>query len=93
MPKYEAHVTCPREASDEVRKVGELTGWKFSAFDADPIMGDKPFCYLTSYSQDVYRLRAESDALARLLAQHGVQVLREKIERIVFDTKTGVDEI
>ena len=93
MAKFEAHVTCERAQALEVQRFGELTDWRFSAFDADPMLGDKPYCYLTQYSTDAEVLLVEMHTLVRLLIQAGVVVLREKIERIVYDTKTGVDEI
>lgn len=92
MPKFEAHITCHIEHAVRVEMFGTLMGWKFSRIDGDALMGAKPYCYLTCYSIQYEILRAEVDAASRNLAQMGVPVLREKIEQIVYDTKTGVDE-
>lgn len=92
MAKYEAHITCPREQSEKL-KIFCIDGWKYSAFDADPIMGDKPFAYLTAYDADSGLLLMRMNYLTKLLRQVGITILREKIERIIYDTKTGVDEI
>ncbi len=56
-------------------------------------MGDKPYVYLTAYSPDAHNLRRAMEIVASALRVAGVDVLREKIERIVFDTKTGVNEL
>lgn len=93
MPKYEAHITFNRSDIDAVRHEAGPNGWKLSAFDADPLMGDKPFIYLTAYSSDAEQLLASTRHMKGFLAKKGVISLREKIERIVYDTKTGVNEL
>lgn len=94
MAKYEAHITCPRDQSEQIKRTAEaFSSWKYSAFDADPIMGDKPFAYLTSYDTDERNLLERTNNLAKVLENNGVTVLRQKIERIIYDTKTIVNEI
>ncbi len=93
MAKFEAHITCPREKSDDVKQFAGLTGWSFSAIDGDPVMGKQAYCYLTAYRPVAEELLAEMAKLSHLLLEANVPVLREKIERIIYDTKTGVDEI
>jgi hypothetical protein len=96
MPKYEAHITCPREEGGRVMRLCEeerITSWGFSAFDADPVLGDKPYFYLTMYSGDEKLLKKATNLMAAMLTQKGVSVIRQKIERIIYDTKTEVDEI
>jgi hypothetical protein len=91
--KFESHITCRREQRDSVERVGLARGWKGSAIDPDPIMGDKPYCYLTAYDSDVDRLKVQMEATAEALLREGLDVLRCKIERIVYDTKTDVNEL
>lgn len=96
MPKFEAHITCPREEGGgimELLRKKQITSWGFSAFDADPVLGDKPYFYLTMYSADEKLLKKAANLMAALLTQEGHSVLRQKIERIIYDTKTEVDEI
>jgi hypothetical protein len=88
--KFEAHITCPREASREV-EVSLTEGWVFSAIDGDPVMGKQAYCYLTAYDTDAQLLLERVTAKAAYLRLQGVEVLREKIEEIIYDTKTGVD--
>lgn len=93
MPKFEAHITCLRSEGEMVQKFCELTGWTYSQIDGDPIMGKRAYCYATAYREDGHVLLAETSALARNLEQAGVTVLREKVEQIMYDTKTGVNEL
>jgi hypothetical protein len=93
MAKFEAHITCPREQADAVRAIGALEGWTFSQIDGDPIMGAGVKCYLSAYSTHAVRLLAEMRDVERSLALAGLTVLRTKVEQILFDSKTGVDEI
>lgn len=88
--KFEAHITCPRAASAAVEaRSGEH--WKFSAIDGDQVMGKQPYCYLTAYSTNSQELLGRVIAMGALLRADGIEVLREKVEEIIYDTKTGVD--
>lgn len=91
--KFECHITCGINHATAVRAVGVQTSWKYSAFDADPLMGARPFAYLTDYGRDAQELLARAQAVGRLLEDSGVPVLRIKVERIVFDSRTGVNEL
>lgn len=93
MAKFEAHITCNRADAQRVAQIGKGEGWSYSAFDADPIMGDKPYSYLTAYSKDQFDLLARMQSTCARLEYDGVHVLRSKIERIVYDTKTNFNEL
>jgi hypothetical protein len=93
MPKFEAHLTLPKADRDIASFVGETTGWTFSEIDGDPLMGAKPYCYLTAYEPDATLLLSRMRGVAHSLRQRGVAVLREKVEQIIYDTKTNVNEI
>lgn len=91
--KFESHVTCDVADAIVVERVANQAGWKFSRIDGDALMGAKPHCYLTAYSPDAQTLKDDMDVVVELLKFNHVPVLRQKIERIIFDTKTGVDEL
>lgn len=95
MAKYEAHITCPRSDGKKIKKFIDAfePGWKYSAFDADPLMGNKPFAYLTAYDPSPVSLLRRMTNIVSVLGDLDITVLRQKIERIVYDTKTKVDEI
>ena len=88
--KFEAHITCPREASDRVEHFA-IPGWSFSVIDGDPIMGKRAYCYLTCYDTDAQRTKDRVRSMASAIRANGIEVLREKVEQIIYDTKTGVD--
>lgn len=95
--KYEAHITFPRKYDEVALKAiirphfaGE---WKYSAFDADPVMGKEPYSYLTAYDTHEDRLLDRIMEVSLCARAANIPVLRKKVERIIYDTKTGVDEI
>lgn len=93
MAKFEAHITMPKEA-DVVNLVKDgFGGWQYSCIDDDPVMGQKPYCYLTQYNSNPILLQKEMNTVCEMLEANYVPVLRTKIERIIFDSKTSVDEI
>lgn len=93
MPKFEAHITCPREASEIVQEVATKTGWTYSAIDGDPVMGKQAYCYLTAYDFNGHHLLESVKGVSTILKIRNIEVLREKVEQIVYDTKTGVNEL
>lgn len=88
--RFEAHITVDKVHASRLKE--GLDGWMYSA--DDPIMGQKPYCYLTNYSKYVKQLASDMEAIAdKLEGEMNIPVLSTKIERIVFDSKTGVNEI
>lgn len=92
MAKFEAHITIPREYGEQVQSL-LISGWSYSAIDGDPIMGKKAYCYLTSYAPQADTLWQSMRKACTILTNHDIPTLREKIERIIYDTKTNVNEI
>jgi hypothetical protein len=93
VPKFEAHITIPRDSAIVVEAIAKKTGWTFSAIDGDPVMGKQAYCYLTHYMTDGRELLTATRTVSGMLRMGGVEVLREKVERIIYDSKTGVDEL
>ena len=93
MRKFEAHITCPRDYSERVEQAFSDEQWKFSAIDGDPVMGKQAYCCLTAYDTDGNYLKQRVLRMGRLLRTAGIPVLREKIEEIIFDTKTEYDVV
>ena len=91
--KFECHITCSVEDALLVERTGLKNNWKFSCINGDALMGAKPHCYLTNYNADAQKLKEDMETMSDLLNFNGVKILRQKIERIIFDTKTGVCEI
>jgi hypothetical protein len=93
--KHECHLTYDVKDAATVESIGVAAdlNFKFSRIDGDPLMGAKPFCYLTAYHENPTILFGLMNAVALALEKVGISPLREKIERIVYDTKTGINEI
>lgn len=89
----EAHITAAMEHAVIMRRVGEEYGWVYSQIAGCPLLGPGTYCYLTNYSRDHDRLYAQMQTVLRRLVALGGQPLRSKIEHIVYDSKTGVNEL
>jgi hypothetical protein len=83
---YECHLTLDPEHEDLARHVGAARGWGFSRIDGDPLLGDRVLCCLTRHSSDFRALALEMKAATADVRQAGGDVLRQKIERTMFDT-------
>jgi hypothetical protein len=90
---FEAHITLAQEHRAVAQMVGETELWVFSEITGCPILGQGTYCYLTGYAPDSLALKEEMEAVAEQLRFHGAEPLRMKIEQIVYDTKTGRDDL
>lgn len=93
MAKFESHITFAQTDEPQVRALALVSGWTYSAFDADPVLGNHHYCYLTAYDTDAAALCLRMSAVAEGATGLGAIPLRQKIERIIYDTKTGVNEL
>lgn len=87
---YECHITVPAARRNEAIKVAAQRGWKTSEIARDPILGDGTYFYLTSHDDNLITLHGRMSLCALNLREWGVPVIRQKIEMIVYDTKTGI---
>ena len=86
---YECHLTMPAVDEETISGLAEGEYWKFSKIDGDPVMGDSVYFYLTRHRDQFLTIRADMHYMIEKLRAHGIDVLRAKIEEIVFDTKAG----
>lgn len=93
---YECHVTFEAPKDPENRKLAEEIlgrngGWKFSCIDGDPILGLGVKCYGTrhyKHDHDIQEMRDDLSQIGSALLQSGrFDVLRTKIEMVIFDDK------
>ena len=67
-------------------------GWKTSAIDGDPVLGTGVHFYFTAHDKEAERLlRRMTEMRYALAAATGLAPVREKIEHVIYDTKTGTD--
>ncbi len=88
---YECHITMNGDP-EVVKPLVELTGWRFSAINGDMIMGKGIKCYATMLYSTLRSEKFCVDELIRaadFLVRHNVQVTRRKMERVIYDDKTG----
>ncbi len=90
--EYEVHITMdyvPDKLSLQVFL--NSYNWSYSAIDGDPLLGPKVFCYATKHYDpavhDVVYVLQRTEALIELLKQQGCNVVRHKIELVVFDSR------
>ena len=87
---FECHITTTVTSAEEAERLAKLFGWKTSEIKRDPLLGDASHFYLTRHDRSYRRIETDMKLLAADLRAVGCVVLREKIELIVYDTKTGV---
>lgn len=84
---FECHITVHFSDSLIAASIAEQNHWKTSEIARDPVLGDKPFYYLTKYDEDYVKLFSHLKMTVGDLQRAGARVLREKIELIMYDTK------
>lgn len=87
---YECHITTTVADAPIAEKIATERGWKTSEIKRDPVLGDGSHFYLTAHHGEYGVLFVRMTQAAKELREQGCSVLREKIEHIVYDTKTGV---
>lgn len=84
---YECHITCRVRDAEKAAKVAEALHWKTSEIARDPVLGADTYYYLTSHHVSYVTMHARMKVAVQALQAEGVEVVREKIEHIVYDTK------
>lgn len=86
---FECHITTTVAAAGEAERIALIHGWKTSEIKRDPVLGDGSHFYLTAHSHSYSLLLAKMHMTTAYLRNADCVVLREKIELIMYDTKTG----
>ncbi len=88
-PYYECHITMQGDAA-AIAPLVKAEGWKFSAIDGDPHFGEGVLCYATSHfnrKHDTVDVVIAMGTIADKLVTNGINVIRQKVEKVVYDTK------
>lgn len=91
--RFEWHITCDREHAAVVEQVAVDSGWVYSQITGCPILGQGTYCYITGYATEGAKALYDLGSVGMALSARSVPMLRAKVENIVFDSKTGVNEI
>ena len=84
---YELHITVNVADAEVAGMIARDLHWKTSQIDGDPVLGHRPFFYLTTYTKtmgEAFKVMAKA---TRALREGGIAILREKIEYIVHDVR------
>jgi hypothetical protein len=85
---YECHITFNRADAEQIEGGPLSIGWKFSKIDGDPVLGQKVYCYLTAHDIDYASMFQKMWATIYAVRDHGIEVVRAKIEHIVYDERS-----
>lgn len=88
---YELHITMMGNPDNIKEKVEEL-GWHFSKIDGDPDLGQGIKCYATKplINLDTIDVINYINSVGKRLEELGCNVIRKKIEDIIYDTKETI---
>lgn len=84
---YESHITVSIKDAELAQRVADAQNWKTSEIKRDITLGDNSYFYLTTHSPDIRLMFRRLEQASASLSAVGVNVIREKIELIVHDTK------
>ena len=62
---------------------------KTSWITGDPVLGTGKWFYISAYSEDFDELLTRVKEVANYIREQSIEVIREKIEEILYDTKTN----
>lgn len=93
MKKYESHITLlkPKSIHDAriLFRVANEHNMKTSWITGDPVMGAGKWFYINGYDTCFEDILIKVKSASKALKDSGFEVVREKIEQIIYDTKTG----
>jgi hypothetical protein len=86
---FECHITLHFQAgkNHRVQELAKSHHWKTSGITGDPVLGPGDWFYLTTHGADWITIFNRMQGMSAALIEIGVEVVREKIELIVYDTK------
>lgn len=94
--RFESHVTLANPANIELKmqliSLARSHQMKPSWITGDPILGDGKYFYISGFDSTYDILLKKMKVLVADLQSHNFEVVREKIEQIMYDTKTGYFE-
>lgn len=93
MNKFESHITVnkPKNLKEAklLFKIASDNNMKTSWITGDPVLGVGKWFYISGYSTNFDDLLTRVKATSEEISNHQIEVVREKIEQIMYDTKTN----
>lgn len=93
--KFESHITITREIGDKMDILKEIAlrnNMKLTYVADDAVLGVGKWYYINGYNISFDVLLEQVKLCSKELKSAGFDVIREKIEQILYDTKTGYFE-
>lgn len=93
MSRYECHITLHKPVDTKLARklftISKEYNMKTSWITGDPVTGPGKWFYISGYSTSYEELLANMKKAAEQVRNLGIEVVREKIEQIMYDTKTN----
>lgn len=90
--KFECHITILKPTNTSLArtifKVAGSNNFKCSWITGDPVLGAGKWFYISGYAEDYNVLLERMLNVSKELKVHEIGIIREKIEEILYDTKT-----
>lgn len=90
MQHFECHITTRTSFAETATAIANDLHWKTSEIARDPVLGNDTYFYLTTHDNDKQRMLTRMNECANRMREAGIEVVREKIEEIIHDTKLGL---
>lgn len=91
--KFECHITILKPNTTEqarlIFKTASSSNFKCSWITGDPVLGAGKWFYISGYSEDYNTLLTNMLNVSKELKNSNIEIIREKIEEILYDTKTS----
>lgn len=87
---YKCHITLAKQECVSPIQAIEALGWKYSAIDGDPDLGEGLLEYATTHYLPDWVVTDVIDEMAKVtevLTICGHRVIRQKVELVIYDTK------
>lgn len=85
---FECHITLMSSQGEQATEIAKNLHWKTSEIARDPVLGNDTYFYLTTHTDNLPAMMTKLAGARGQLQQAGIEIIREKIEVIIYDTKT-----
>ena len=87
---FECHITIADSLSHTHVNIKQSVldaKWKFSCIDGDPLLGKQILYYATRWFEHRENAIIETNRQKDLFIQHGLRVVRAKVEEVIYDAR------